>query len=312
MTNIYREISERLERFEHPARVALSKRFPFLAKPILAVRRTARNIQTALDPRITYARESRYFPHVIARHQSLLRRKLGDSDPRLQEQKILNLRQAVQKLNGVVIAPGNTFSLWQILGKPSYKNGYVNGMLLSGGKVIEGVGGGLCQLSNFLFWIFLHAQIQVVERHHHSLDVFPDSGRTLPFGSGATIMYNILDLKVKNTSSERLQLKIWLTDQHLKGQLLSPKPAESKFHVFEENHFFVNRKERYFRFNEIVRSERRSGRIINTQRVVTNFAPVLYAIDPEQATRNGHTILDFASPSRPHKTRQRAFQTTAM
>ena len=72
----------------------------------------------------------------MARHQSVLRRKLGNSDPRLQEQKITNLKQAVKKLNGVVIPPGKTFSLWSIIREPSAKNGFVNGMLLSGGKVV--------------------------------------------------------------------------------------------------------------------------------------------------------------------------------
>ena len=126
----------------------------------------------------------------------MLRRKLGDSDPRLQEQKITNLKQAVKNLNGVVILPGKFFSLWSIVGEPSAKNGYVNGMLLSGGKVIEGMGGGLCQLSNFLFWIFLHVPSEVVQRYHHSIDVFPDSGRVLPFGSGATILYNFIDCEL--------------------------------------------------------------------------------------------------------------------
>ena len=92
---------------------------------------------------------------MLARHQSLLRRRLGDSSPRLQEQKIVNLQQAVKKLDGIVIKPGEIFSLWHIVGKPSYRAGYVDGMLLSNGKVVEGLGGGMCQLSNFLFWIFL-------------------------------------------------------------------------------------------------------------------------------------------------------------
>ena len=176
----------------------------------------------------------------------MLRRKLGDSDPRLQEQKITNLKQAVKNLNGVVILPGKFFSLWSIVGEPSAKNGYVNGMLLSGGKVIEGMGGGLCQLSNFLFWIFLHVPSEVVQRYHHSIDVFPDSGRVLPFGSGATILYNFIDLKIKNISDQPLQLKMWITDKHLKGQLLVPKRIESKFHVFEKNHTFIKKDNKYF------------------------------------------------------------------
>lgn len=114
-------------------------------------------------------------------------------------------------------------------------------MLISRGKVVEGIGGGLCQLANLFYWIFLHAPVEIVERYHHSLDVFPDSGRVLPFGSGATIVQNYIDLQIKNISQEPLQIKIWLTDTHLKCQLLAPNPIKQKFHIFEKNHTFIQK-----------------------------------------------------------------------
>jgi len=95
-----------------------------------------------------------------------------------------------------------------IIGEPKYENKYVDGMLLSNGKVIEDFRGGLCQLSNFFYWIFLYAQIKTIERYHHSMDVFPDFDRIVPFGSGATILYNFIDLKVQNISTCPLQLKM--------------------------------------------------------------------------------------------------------
>jgi vancomycin resistance protein VanW len=229
----------------------------------------------------------------VARHQSLLRRKLGESDPRLQDQKIINLRQAVKKLNGIIIQPRHIFSLWKIIGKPKYKNGYVDGMLLSNGKVVEGLGGGLCQLSNFLFWIFLHAPVEIVKRYHHSMDVFPDSGRTLPFGSGATILYNFIDLKLKNISTCPLQLKIWLTDNHLKGQILSPQPLPQKFHAFEKNHRFIKRGDKYFRFNQIYREEKIHGKSLKIEKITTNFAPTLYKVTDEYLQKNNFEVLDF-------------------
>ncbi|MED1791950.1 VanW family protein [Brevibacillus nitrificans] len=58
-------------------------------------------------------------PQVIKRHLSLLRRKLGASDPKLQENKITNLRIALQSMNGIIIKPGETFSFWHLIGKPT-------------------------------------------------------------------------------------------------------------------------------------------------------------------------------------------------
>ncbi len=259
------------------------------------MRHKVRDVQNFFDFRIKYERKNDFFDCVVARHQSVLRRRLGDSDPKLQEQKIVNLKQAIQRLNGVIIKPNHVFSLWRIIGKPKYENGYVDGMLLSSGKVIKGIGGGLCQISNFLYWIFLHTPFETVERYHHSVDVFPDSGRTLPFGSGATILYNFIDLKVKNTSKYPLQLKIWLTNNHLKGQILSPRPIPEKFHAFEKNHFFIRRGQKYFRYNEIYKKTRFNGNVEKIENITTNFAPVLYEVTKEYLQKNNFEVLDFTN-----------------
>lgn len=292
MKSLELEIAKRLYNFEHPTRTALSKKYPLLKTPIIFSRRTLRNLKNTLDPKITYSKKN-YLPCVLARHQSILRRQLGASDAKLQEQKITNLAQAIKSLDGVIIKPGNIFSLWQIIGQPKHTRGYVDGMLLSNGKVVSGVGGGLCQLSNFLYWIFLHIPAETKERYHHSLDVFPDSGRVLPFGGGATVLYNFIDLKVKNISKEPWQLKIWLTNNHLKGQILSPVKATQKFHVLEKNHCFVKRGAKYFRYNEIYRQIIVAGKLEKTELVAVNFAPVLYKVTKKYLKDNNFKLLDF-------------------
>lgn len=294
-TKLEREISHLLHKYENPKRTALSKKYPKLKIPIIFLRRNLRNTKNSLDPRIKHEIKAEFFKCVIARHQSVLRRKLGDSNLKLQEQKITNLRQAIKKINGVIIKPGKIFSLWKIVGKPEYKNSYVDGMLLSNGQVVEGLGGGLCQLSNFIYWIFLHAPIETIERYHHSKDVFPDSERTLPFGGGATILYNFVDLKIKNVSTEPIQIKIWLEENHLKGQLLAPNKIEEKFHVFEKNHFFIKRGKNYFRYNEIYRDTKIKGRIVATEKITTNFAPVLYKVTKSYLTKNNFKVIDLSN-----------------
>lgn len=295
MNALHREIAKRIENYEKPKRMALSKKYPFLKDGIMLVRHAARSIQNFFDPRIKHTKKEVFFNCVVVRHQSVLRRKLGDSNPKLQEQKIINLKQAIQRLNGVIIGPNDIFSLWNIVGKPTYEDGYVDGMLLSNGKVIEGIGGGLCQLSNLLYWMFLHAPTETVERHHHSMDVFPDSGRTLPFGSGATIFYNFVDLKMKNVSSHPLQLKIWLTDDHVKGQILSPHPVQEKIHVCEKNQFFIKREKQYFRYNEMYKETKINGHVKSMEKITTNFAPVLYEVTHEYLESNAFKVLDFSN-----------------
>ena len=143
----------------------------------------------------------------------------------LQYNKINNLKIATKQLNKIIIKPGETFSYWRLIGNPTKRKGYVDGMILHYGKVTTGIGGGLCQLSNLLYWMTLHTPLTVTERYRHSYDVFPDSNRTQPFGSGATCSYNYLDLQIKNETNNTYQLLVYLTDTHLVGEWRSDAPV---------------------------------------------------------------------------------------
>ena len=285
-------VSAHLSEYERPKRKALSRTFPILVPYILFTRRTLQSTTNLLT--LKKLRKKEPLEYIIARHSSPLYRKLGDSEERLQIQKVTNLKIAIEKLNGIVIPPGEVFSFWHVLGSVTARKGYVPGMLLSNGLVSEGIGGGLCQLSNFLFWIFLHSDIEIVQRYHHSVDAFPDSGRTLPFGSGATIFSNFLDLRIRNTSKHPIQIAIWLTDSALKGQLRSSAPEPRKFHLFERNHCFVYKAGRYYRYNEIYRETYESGVCIKEDHIVTNFAPVIYPVSTEYLQEKKYQVFDLS------------------
>ncbi len=257
-------------------RRAISSQYPILLPLILGVRRFLNHFKNSLNPNIARRKSDVFFNCTIARHSSPLFRKLGDSDSKLQRGKVQNLNVAIRALSGLIILPNKTFSFWSVVGATTPKNGYVNGMLLSDGKVAEGIGGGLCQLSNLLYWLFLHSPVQVVERRHHSRDVFPDNNRTMPFGTGATIFYNLIDLKVKNTSQYPLQLKLWLSGTHLKGQIVSTHFSEEKYHLKEKEHYFVQTTHGTYRYNEVWRDTLVGGRIIREEKLMTNCALVMY------------------------------------
>lgn len=290
--NLEQRIKKILVEYEKPKRKALSLILPILKTPIIFSKRTFFNFKNLVNFNLARHKTKDRLPCVIARHQSVIMRKLGGVDQRLQKQKVTNLKMAVKKINNIIIKPGEVFSFWYLVGLPKRSRGYVDGMLLSNGKVIEGVGGGLCQLSNLLYWLFLHAPIKVVERHHHSMDVFPDSGRILPFGSGATVFYNYVDLKIKNISSQTLQLNLWLTDTLLKGQILSDKKSEYKYSILEKDHYFVKYKDKYFRYNKIFRTIKKDGILIGEEEIMENFAPVLYNVDQDVMRVKGYKFLD--------------------
>jgi hypothetical protein len=116
------------------------------------------------------------------------------AENRLVAGKVQNLRVAVARLDGCVIAAGETFSFWRAIGAPRRSRGFVPGRELREGCMIATVGGGLCQLSNALHLAALEAGMEIVERHAHT-KVVP--GSIAASGKDATVFWNYKDLRFR-------------------------------------------------------------------------------------------------------------------
>lgn len=177
-------------------------------------------------------------PYSVFRHRSTLLRPLRDVEMYLQHNKVTNLRLAIEPIDGVMVRPGETFSIWRMVGRPSGKRGFLEGLVLTNGRTEKGIGGGLCQLGNLLYWMALHSPLTVTERYRHGYDVFPDINRQIPFACGATLAYNYIDLQLRNDTTETFQIKLWLDDEFLNGEILSDSEPEWKYEIYETDHMF--------------------------------------------------------------------------
>jgi vancomycin resistance protein VanW len=223
--------------------------------------------------------EGQTLKNEIFTHKTVLRRKLKDVEMWMQENKIENLKIALKKLNGLVIEPGQTFSYWRQIGKPTKRKGYLKGMILHNGRVMSGLGGGLCQLSNLIYWITLHTPLTVTERWRHSYDVFPDVKRNQPFGTGATCAFPNIDLQIKNNTDEKFQLHLEVTDQYLVAKWLSEKPIEFKYEIIEKDHLIQNEWwGGYTRSNKIYRKifSKKINRQVDEELITENQAIMMY------------------------------------
>jgi vancomycin resistance protein VanW len=230
------------------------------------------------NKKFSVKKEDRPLKHQVFTHQTLLLRELKDVDMWLQHNKVKNLKIATQKLNKVIIRPGETFSYWRLLGNTTKSKGYVDGMILHYGKVTTGVGGGLCQLSNLIYWMTLHTPLTITERYRHSYDVFPDSKRSQPFGSGATCAYNYLDLQIKNETNNTYQLAVYLSDTHLVGEWRSDSQPIQTYEVYEREHLITREYwGGYVRHNTIHRKVFNKEKIqIDDEFVTENHAIMMY------------------------------------
>ena len=151
-------------------------------------------------------------------------------------------------------------------------------MQLQQGKVQAAIGGGLCQLSNLIFWMAMHTPLTIVERWRHSFDVFPDANRTQPFGSGATCSYNYIDLQLRNDTDQPFQLRLRLSETHLHGEWRAAKPLEVRYEVYESDHLFRQEYWGYTRHNRIARHvyDRETGEHLYDEPLVENHAITMY------------------------------------
>ncbi len=224
-------------------------------------------------------RKAELLPSIAFNHRTPLVRKLKDVDMWLQHNKVENLKIAVKQLDGIVIRPGETFSYWKLIGKPSKRKGYKEGVVLYYGGFKPGVGGGLCQLSNLIYWMTLHTQLKVVERYRHSYDVFPDVGRTQPFGSGATCVYNYRDLQIYNDTDSIYQLRVYIDDDYLNGEWRTLEASGLEYEVYERKHWITHEFwGGYIRNNEIYRRIfDEDGNMLMDEYVSENHAVMMYS-----------------------------------
>lgn len=105
-----------------------------------------------------------------------------------------NLVLACQKLNGKVIMPGQTFSYNETLGPRTAAAGYKNAKIYESGQVVDGLGGGICQISSTLYNAALMSDMEIVERRNHQfVTSYVKAGRD------ATVVYGSTDFRFKNT-----------------------------------------------------------------------------------------------------------------
>ncbi len=217
-------------------------------------------------------------PFVAASHRTPVYRKLRSLDMRLQHNKKQNLMMACECLDGIVVRPGETFSYWRLIGRPSARKGYLPGLVLFYGTLREGIGGGLCQLSNLIYWMTLYTPLIVTERYRHSYDVFPDSGRTQPFGSGATCVYPYRDLQIYNPTGATYQLSVTVVDDFLCGTWYSDTQTGVRYEVYQRDHSITHEFwGAYVRHNTIYRRETDThGVICGDYKIAENHAIMMY------------------------------------
>jgi len=267
-----------IKKIENHKQTALTSRYPLLLPFVLESRRAARSVLYNFHPKFKTVKSNITSWFHLTEHSSPLYRKYNKKE--LDEGKIENIKIAIKSLNGIVIPPGKSFSFWKHVGRSSSKRGFKNGLVLSNGYLKKDVGGGLCQLSNLIAYMFACSECEFIERRHHSKDVFPDNNRTVPFASGATVFFNLIDLKIKNIYPFPIRLNLRTTDTQLRGGIDAPKQLNYFVKLEEKESLFIKstKTNKLYRCNILSRVfyEKNTKDKIKEQKLWANVAEVMY------------------------------------
>ena len=278
----------------------------------LSVRMELRRARQGLKNILTWPKPVRKFidtpgkfNRLLVEHSSKLQRAVSEHLKTLQKNKIRNLALGCTQLDALLLEPGDIFSFCRLVGRASYRRGYVNGLEMHEGELVGAPGGGLCQLANMIFWMALHLNLDILERFHHELDLFPDDGRTVPFGMGASVLYNYRDLRFRNSLQQPLVLRISVQAPLLLGAFYSTTPLPFKVDVIEkEHHFFRDPNGIIWRENRVAkRITYRDGGNSVEKEIAHNLGRVCYPLDEEKIE---YSVSSIGTHKKSHEFRKKS------
>ena len=120
--------------------------------------------------------------------------------------RVINLQTAADSINRILLAPGVIFSFNEFVGKRTYEAGYIDAPVIVAGKLVDGIAGGICQITSTLYNAVLLSGLEIVERHPHS--IFDYEWAYTPPGLDSAVAYPYLDFKFKNNLSQKIFITV--------------------------------------------------------------------------------------------------------
>lgn len=220
------------------------------------------------------------FSCVLNARTSPLHRATSGPQAGTSEGKERNLALGCAEVNGLVIGPGEVFSFCRTVGPTTARRGFVPGLEMHDQEFTRSPGGGLCQLANLVFALSVDADAEIIERHRHSFDLFPDIDRTVPFGFGATVFYNHVDFQFRNTLTQPILLRVWIEGRELHGEVRTAACPGWRMRVWETGHRFFRENDAIWRENQLWKQKIMiDGTACPKEPLIATRAMVLYPAD---------------------------------
>ena len=234
-------------------RKRLTQIFPFLLPIRKCQRKLFYTIKMKFDKNKYAKSMGAQLEYEICNDKTLMINEHSGHNIIYQRNKVYNLKLVSKTINNILIYPNETFSFYY-LSKNSKKYGKLkNGLVLQYGKIVPEKGGGLCHLSNFLYYLFLRSPLTIIERHGHSCKSFPNPDKNSLDGIDATISEGWLDLKVKNETNNIYQINLSFDEKYMYGKILSNKQENNIYEIINENIMYLRENNKIYEYVDVIR-----------------------------------------------------------
>lgn len=225
-------------------------------------------------------RERKRLPHLLFETTCPMYNRETGFDMVYQENKVFNLKLAAATLDRLLIRPGETFSFWRLVRYADRKTPYRDGLAEVNGKLTVQPGGGLCQLSNLLFWMFLHTPLTLIERHGHRIKDFPEPPSDAPLGVDATVAEGWLDLRVRNDTEVTFQITVTLEGDAITGRVSTDQELGLRYEAVNENLVYTRQSGAVYEEVDVVQRamDSATGICVSTRNMYRNRCEIGYRL----------------------------------
>lgn len=261
-------------------RKRITELFPFLVPLRIWQRNVVVNLKMSLDKNKYAKKKGSELPYEIASNKTWMINEQSGHDIIYQQNKVHNLKITSQTMNKVYIEPGEIFS-FNYLEKYTKKYGKLkDGLTLRNDKIIHEKGGGVCHLSNLLYYTFLKTPLTIVERHGHKIKSFPNPDKDSLDGVDATINKGWQDLKVRNDTEHTYQIIIDFDEEYMYAKILADYETEQEATISNEDFKYIKKNDKIYESVAVVKTLRnkKTKKIVEKKKLYDEIVAVGYEL----------------------------------
>ncbi len=261
-------------------RKTLTQTLPFLLPIRIWQRNLFFKISLYFDKNIYSKRIGDELKYEVCKTKTLMINENSGYNIIYQKNKVHNLKIISKTMNKILIYPNETFSFCYLLKNTKKYGKLKEGLISVNNKIITKKGGGLCHLSNLLYYSFLLTPLTIVERHGHKVKSLPNPDQNSLEGVDATINSGWLDLKVRNDTKNIYQIIIDFDQDYMYVKILCNKDLNFYSTIINDNFEYIKKNDKIYESVSVIKltKDKKTDRIVKKQKLYDEVVLINYEL----------------------------------